>query len=207
MNATTAQPVVMPSSQQHSHRKNQILNLPNALTALRILSVPVIILLMYDDPSRKNDLWAAILFGAACVTDFADGIIARRTGAITRLGRVLDPIADKLIVLTVVILLVSLNRLNVIVGILLLGREIAVNGLRGLASQEGIEIPSSMTGKVKVWFEGFGLAFLLVGPDVRIFGVSLMLLGTYTTYAALGLALWSGTAYFVSYFRAARRSA
>lgn len=146
-------------------------------------------------------MWAGILFGAALFTDYFDGMIARRTKTITRLGRIMDPLADKLLVLSAVLMLISLHRVNVLIAILLLGREIAVTGLRTLASSEGIMIPSIMTGKVKTWFEGFAIGFLLAGPDCHLLGLNWMWMGTVLIYGALGLALWSGAIYFRDYYR------
>ncbi len=185
------------------HSPNSPLNLPNALTLVRILFIPVIIVLLHGEQTENGGVWAGALFGLAFCTDFIDGMIARRTGAITQLGRILDPIADKLMVLTALLMLMHLGRIPVVVAILLLGREIAVSGLRSLAASEGISIPSSRSAKMKTVFEGFALGFLMAG-NARFLGVPWMLSGTILLYLSLVLALWSGGVYFYEYYRAVR---
>lgn len=177
------------------------INIPNTLTFLRILAIPGVIALTYGHREKWHDLWAAILFGTAFWTDFFDGMIARKTQTITRLGRVMDPLADKLIVLAATIMLVYLHRVDAIIAILLLSREVAVSGLRSLAGAEGIMIPSILTGKIKVFAEGFAIAFLLLGPNYSFADIEIMKVGNYLLYVALGLAIWSAAVYFRDYFR------
>jgi len=177
------------------------LNIPNALSSLRIVVIPILIYLLYGERDHRHDFWAAILFGFAFVTDVIDGIIARNTQSITRLGRILDPIADKLLVLAALLILIYLQRVNVIVAILLLGREITISGLRSLAASENISIPSITSAKLKTVLEGFGLGFLILGPGYEVLGFSWQLIGNYLIYAALLLAYWSGFIYFRRYFR------
>ncbi len=185
---------------KNSSLKSQ-LNIPNALTSIRILVVPGVIWLLHGSPTYWNGFWAAILFGFAFWTDYFDGMIARRTHTVTRLGKILDPMADKLMVLTAVLMLVGLHRVGVILAIILLGREIAVSALRSLAGNEGIMIPSRWSGKVKTFLEGFSLAFLMVGPDNHMLGIHWMPLGEWLLCAAVFCAIWSGGRYFVDYYK------
>lgn len=150
----------------------------------------------------EERVWAAILFGAAFWTDFFDGMLARRMQKITRLGKIMDPMADKLMVNTALILLVYLDYVDVLVVVLLIGREIAVNALRSLAGAEGIHVAPSLTGRIKVFFEGFGIAFLFPGPGFYWLGIPWRELGLVGIYAGLGLALWSAVFYFRDYYRA-----
>ncbi len=184
--------------------KSQFLNLPNALTIVRILVIPVVIALLYPKHGPRSDMWAAVLFGLAFCTDFIDGHIARRTQTITRLGQILDPLADKLIVLSAVLLLIHLGRMDAIIGILLLGRELAVSGLRSFASSEEILLPSSRSAKIKTVAEGFALGFLMAGPENHQWGIPWMKMGEVLIFVALALALWSGAFYFVQYYRAVK---
>ena len=156
---------------------------------------------MYGTRTPADHVWAAAIFGLAFWTDFFDGFVARRTQAITRLGKVMDPMADKLMVTTALILLVYLGFVDVLVVILLIGREVAVNALRSLAGTEGMVISSSFSARAKVFAEGFGIAFLLLGPENNWFGVPWMILGSILLYVALALALWSGARYFRDYYR------
>jgi CDP-diacylglycerol---glycerol-3-phosphate 3-phosphatidyltransferase len=156
---------------------------------------------LYGETSPKDHIWAAFLFGFAFWTDFFDGLLARRLKKITRLGKIMDPMADKLMVNTALVMLVYLGLVDVLVVILLIGREVAVNALRSLAGTEGIVIAPSLSGRSKVFAEGFGIAFVLLGPEITWFGIPWMELGRALLYFSLGLALWSAVIYFRDYYR------
>ncbi|MFH1262603.1 MAG: CDP-diacylglycerol--glycerol-3-phosphate 3-phosphatidyltransferase [Pseudomonadota bacterium] len=190
-----------PLDRESSPNSRSIWNIPNALTALRILSIPFLIYLLYETPTTGDRFLAAVLFGVAFWTDFFDGMLARRMKKITRLGKVMDPMADKLMVITALILLTHLNAVNVLVVILLVGREVVVNALRALASAEGIAIAPSFSGRAKVFAEGFGVAILLAGPEYHWLGLPWTALGKILIYLAVGLALWSAVVYFRNYSR------
>ncbi len=113
----------------------------------------------------------------------------------------MDPMADKLMVNTALLMLVYLGLVNVILAILLIGREVVVNALRTLASQEGIMITPSLSARIKVFAEGFGIGFLLLGPENRLFNIPWMQVGNICLYGAVVLALWSAIAYFRDYYR------
>ncbi|MBI4715823.1 MAG: CDP-diacylglycerol--glycerol-3-phosphate 3-phosphatidyltransferase, partial [Nitrospirae bacterium] len=112
-------------------------NLPNLITFSRILLIPVFILVFYD-PTPGRAEWAAAIFFAASLTDWVDGYIARRWGQVSLTGKLLDPIADKLLVLSALILLVDFGRVASWIAIVILGRELAVTGLRAIASSIGV---------------------------------------------------------------------
>jgi CDP-diacylglycerol---glycerol-3-phosphate 3-phosphatidyltransferase len=124
------------------------LTLPNVLTVLRILLVPVLVVaLLGNTPS--GDVLAAIVFAAASLTDFVDGYLARARDSVTTFGKLMDPLADKLLVIAALISLVSLNRLPAWVAMVIIARELAVTVLRLGASGAGVVIAASMFGKVK----------------------------------------------------------
>ena len=141
--------------------KQEFFNLPNMLTMFRILVIPVVLVFIYYE-SRVNSFIAACLFAAASITDFFDGWLARRRGLTTVLGKFLDPLADKLIVTSVLVMLVPLGRIPAWVVVLLLARELAITGLRGIAVTEGMVIAASQGGKWKTAFQLTGILGLLI---------------------------------------------
>jgi CDP-diacylglycerol---glycerol-3-phosphate 3-phosphatidyltransferase len=124
------------------------LNLPNFLTVLRILLVPVIVVgLLAETPN--GDALAAVVFALAAFTDTLDGYIARSRGSITTFGKLMDPIADKLLIIAPLVLLVSLNRIAAWVAMVIIAREFAVTGLRMVAAEQGVVIAAAPLGKLK----------------------------------------------------------
>ncbi len=141
--------------------KDEFFNLPNMLTMARIAVIPLVLFFIYYE-SRMNSFIAACLFSAASVTDFFDGWLARRMGLITVLGKFLDPLADKLLVMSTLVMLVPLGRIPAWVVVLLLARELSITGLRSIASSEGMVIAASQGGKWKTAFQLTGILGLLV---------------------------------------------
>lgn len=140
------------------------INLPNVLTLIRILLIPVFVMLMID-PAPDRSLSAALVFVVAAMTDLLDGYLARKTGQITKLGRLLDPIADKLLVLSALILFVQLDRVTALVAILIIAREVAVTGIRAIAATEGMIISAETTGKYKMALQVIAIVLLILeGP-------------------------------------------
>ncbi|QCE34034.1 CDP-diacylglycerol--glycerol-3-phosphate 3-phosphatidyltransferase [Acetobacteraceae bacterium] len=142
--------------------------LPNFLTLLRVASIPVIVLLL----ALKSPLWSVIccgIFILSCVTDYVDGALARRQKVQSELGRIMDPIADKLLVGCLLLALAGLGHLEdyatLYAGILILFREIMVGGLRDYASAVGSKIPTIRIAKWKTAVQMTGLGFLIVGMD------------------------------------------
>jgi CDP-diacylglycerol--glycerol-3-phosphate 3-phosphatidyltransferase len=124
------------------------LNLPNVLTVLRIMLVPVLVVaLLGNTPS--GDVLAAVVFALASLTDFVDGYLARARGSITTFGKLMDPLADKLLIVGALLALVSLQRLEGWVAMVIIARELAVTVLRMSATQQGVVMEASMFGKVK----------------------------------------------------------
>ncbi|MEA2341022.1 MAG: CDP-diacylglycerol---glycerol-3-phosphate 3-phosphatidyltransferase [Solirubrobacteraceae bacterium] len=124
------------------------LNLPNLLTVLRILLVPVLVAALLGE-TPNGDLYAAVVFVVASVTDAVDGYLARRSNAITTFGKLMDPIADKLLILAALISLVSLNRLAGWVATVIIAREFAVTATRMAATSQGVVIAANWWGKAK----------------------------------------------------------
>jgi len=141
--------------------KKEFFNLPNTLTMCRILIIPVVLVFITFE-SRINCFIAAGLFALASITDYLDGWLARRRGLITVLGKFLDPLADKLIVASTLVMLIPLGRIPAWVVVLLLARELAITGLRGIASSEGLVIAASQGGKWKTAFQLVGILALII---------------------------------------------
>lgn len=136
-------------------------NLPNMLTVLRILVIPLFVWFTYDaDPWYSA--WAALIFAAASITDVVDGYLARKWNQITVVGKLLDPLADKLIVTAALVMMVRLGRIGAWVVIILLAREFIVTGLRSIAASEGIIISAGQEGKLKTSFQLVGIICLCI---------------------------------------------
>jgi CDP-diacylglycerol--glycerol-3-phosphate 3-phosphatidyltransferase len=140
------------------------LNVPNVLTVLRILLVPVLVVALTVE-TPNGDTIAAVVFAIAAITDGLDGYIARSRRAITTFGKVMDPIADKMLITAALIALVSLNRLAAWVAMVIIAREFAVSSLRVAAAQQGAIIPASILGKVKTVIQIAAVMALIAAND------------------------------------------
>ncbi len=176
------------------------LNLPNLITLGRILLIPVFVLL-FITPTEDRSLSAAAIFVIAAASDLVDGYLARRTGQVTKLGKLLDPIADKLLVLSALILLVNVDRLNALVAILIIARELAVTGIRAIAAGEGIVIAAETTGKYKMALQVVAISMLILeGTGLGELG-NLHLVGLATLYLSLVLGYISGAQYVWTFWK------
>ncbi len=138
----------------------ELLILPNMLTLGRVAAIPVVMLFIWKgDPS--DCLIAAWLYSAATITDFFDGWLARRQGLVTVMGQFLDPLADKLIVMAMLCTLVALHRVPAWLVVVILAREMTINGLRAIASSEGLLIAAGQDGKLKTALQMIGVLCLL----------------------------------------------
>jgi len=176
------------------------INLPNFLTAIRILLIPVFVVL-FSDPTPDRSLAAAVVFGGAAVTDLLDGYLARRCAQITRLGRLLDPIADKLLVLSGLILLVQFDRVAAIVAIVIIAREVAVTGIRAVAASQGLVMEAETTGKYKMVAQVVAIVFLVLEDGVLPSAWYPHEIGTGLLYLALALTLYSGGRYIMNFWQ------
>ena len=170
------------------------INLPNLLTLGRILLIPVFVIL-FITPTPDRSVIAAVIFTVAALTDLLDGYIARRTGQVTKLGKLLDPIADKLLVLSALILLVNIDRVSALVAIFVIAREVAVTGIRAIAAGEGLIIVAEMAGKYKMALQVVAIVLLILeGTGLADLG-NMHLAGTVTLYLSLVLGYISGGQY------------
>jgi CDP-diacylglycerol--glycerol-3-phosphate 3-phosphatidyltransferase len=171
-----------------------LLNLPNILTMARVAVIPFILALM-DNYSPVRSYLACLLYIGAALTDFLDGWLARRRKQVSLLGKFLDPLADKLIVTAVLVYATALDRCPPWLVVALLARELAVTGLRAIASSEGLVISASDQGKQKTALQMVGTLFLLIHFRYRILFTPYTLdfhqVGLYTLYLALAMSVVS----------------
>ena len=169
---------------------------PNWLTFGRILSLPLIIGLA-SFPGRAFGVAAAVVFSLAAITDFLDGYIARRTGQVSEFGKLVDPIADKIIVAAAFIMLVSLGRAPAWIVALIISREFAVSGLRAFAGTRSIVIEARFMGKTKTTLQILSIICLLV--NFNLWGFPFREAGWILLIAAFVTTMWSGYEYFADY--------
>lgn len=173
------------------------MNGPLALTYLRILAVPVLVILLLSN-FRGNHIAAFAVFLLATLTDMLDGFWARRKKQITVLGQLLDPTADKLLVVSALICLVGTGAVPAWMAVIIIGREIAVTGFRAMASAKGIHIPASALGKIKMILETGTIGLLILGEGILGGLYVLSRVGLWLTVAA---ALISAAEYYSRYGR------
>jgi CDP-diacylglycerol--glycerol-3-phosphate 3-phosphatidyltransferase len=178
--------------------RNEIWNLPNSLTLFRIFLVPFLVVVLL---TKWSDWIGLAIFLLAALTDFFDGYLARRLNKTTRLGALLDPIADKLLMSAAFISLVELGLARAWMVVIIIGREFAVSGLRSIAAQHGVTIAASPLGKTKMVTQVIAISLLIVAYELGEF--------RFTSELALWLvmlfALVSGVDYFVKFTRAVVR--
>jgi CDP-diacylglycerol---glycerol-3-phosphate 3-phosphatidyltransferase len=175
-------------------------NIPNSITFFRLLLIPVFIW-TFSDPTPERSFWAAVVFAVAAITDFFDGFLARRHGQITNLGKLLDPVADKLLVASGLILLVQVQRVPVWLVIVMIARELIVTWARAVAAREGLVVPADTMGKVKVIAQISGILCLLSIGILPNFDSALFVSGNLLLYLALFFSIWSGWGYLTHIFR------
>ena len=178
--------------------RQQILTLPNGLTIIRILAIPIVLILLFY-PERIFRLITTLFFLLVAVTDTLDGYFARRRGLVTTLGKFLDPLADKLLIVAALIALISARGIPTWMVIVIIGREVSVTGLRGIALSQGIVISASTLGKYKTFFEVTSISFLILGGNY--FSVQLHQVGMGLLWIAMGLAVISGIDYFKKFLK------
>jgi CDP-diacylglycerol--glycerol-3-phosphate 3-phosphatidyltransferase len=174
-------------------------NLPIALTLVRIVLVPLIMVFLISS-DRVNVLIAAVIFVAASLTDWLDGTVARRWNQVTRLGTLLDPVADKLLVAAALISLVRVDMIAAWMAVVIIGREIAVTGLRGVALSMGAVIPASRLGKAKTVSQYAAITILILEKGVPPDFVPFHLISTAAVWVALAITVVSGADYFYRFF-------
>ncbi len=191
---------------KRANRKPSVLaqefwNLPNMLTLARILVIPLFVWLLYDGDPWYSVL-AAALFTVAAITDVVDGFLARRWNLITVTGKLLDPLADKLIVAAALVMMVRLGRVPAAIVITLLSREFIVNGLRQVAASEGLVIAAGQEGKWKTALQLVAIVALCVHYTHPVFllvdwyPINFNLVGKVLLYLSTGFSVWSAGTYF-----------
>lgn len=171
------------------------MNLPNALSLIRIFLVPVIVVLLIPSP-RPYDLAAAAVFLAAVLTDWLDGRIARSTRQVTALGKLLDPVADKILIAASLISLVQVDRVPAWMVALIVCRDLAVTGLRGIAAAQNVIIQAADLGKATMIAEVVAVSFLIVN-----WAPVWVPLGQGVLAVAILLSVTSGALYFQKFWR------
>jgi CDP-diacylglycerol--glycerol-3-phosphate 3-phosphatidyltransferase len=177
--------------------------LPNLLSLSRILIIPLLVYLL-TFPDQRSALLAAGLFIFAALTDYFDGYLARRTQSVSDVGKILDPLADKLMVASALIMLAALDRPNepsvpAWLVVVILARESAVTVIRGIALAEGIVMQAESLGKYKFILQAIAIVALLV--HYRYWGFDFFAAGMYFLSLSAIVALWSGINYHVQFFR------
>jgi CDP-diacylglycerol--glycerol-3-phosphate 3-phosphatidyltransferase len=189
------------SSKAASSLKRDVWNIPNLMTMARIAVIPLILWLI-DQGTPKSGVYAALVYAAAAITDLLDGIIARRMGIVSVLGKFLDPLADKLLVTAALIWMVPMGRIPEWAVILLISREISITGLRSIASSEGVVISAGDSGKSKTALQMIGILCLIIGypyhldllvADLGV--VDLVVVGRALVYISLIFSLSSALEY------------
>lgn len=186
----------------------EFVNLPNLLTYVRVAAIPLVMLLIWRGAPR-DCVVAAWVYSFATITDFFDGWLARRMGLVTVIGKFLDPLADKLMVMGMLVMLVALNRVPGWLVVLILAREMTINGLRSIASTEGMVIAAGQAGKYKTALQMIAVMFLVVHfpYTVWFFGlypmtVDFHVVGMWVLGGSVGFSMVSAVLYFRDFFRA-----
>ncbi|HEY6080587.1 MAG TPA: CDP-diacylglycerol--glycerol-3-phosphate 3-phosphatidyltransferase [Polyangiaceae bacterium] len=186
---------------QRTSLRQDALNLPNLLTFGRILAIPLVIVLL-DRGTPKDCVLAALVYSGAALTDLLDGYLARRMNVVSVLGKFLDPLADKLLVMATLIYMVPMGRMPEWAVTVLLAREISVTALRGIASSEGVVIAAGDDGKSKTALQMIGILALILGypyhfrlPGIDLGMVDLVYVGRALIYASLVFSISSAVSY------------
>ncbi len=170
------------------------MNLPNKLTLLRIILIPIFVVIYYIGFTGWN-YWAAAIFIIAAITDMIDGKIARKTGQVTDFGKFADPIADKLLVMSALLILMEWGKVSAWIAIILLAREFIISGFRLVAAGKGTVIAAGITGKIKTVVQIVALSVLLFDDPIQKWtGIPL---GMILLYISAALSVWSCIEYIV----------
>lgn len=174
----------------------QVLSHPNLLTLFRVCAVPIIIVLLLF-PNRTCSLLAGLFFSAAAITDYFDGYLARSRGLVSNFGKVMDPVADKLLVSSAFIMMAALGWVPAWIVCIIVGREIAITGLRNIIAEKGQDVSASNLGKYKTGFQIAAAIPLLI--HYPFLGLNVQAIGGLFLWAALVFTLWSGAHYFIKF--------
>jgi CDP-diacylglycerol--glycerol-3-phosphate 3-phosphatidyltransferase len=174
-------------------------NHPNGLTLIRIAIIPLIIVLFSFPSSRFMVFVAALAFSIAAFTDYLDGFLARRQGKVTFMGKALDPVADKLLTSSAFIMLSAHGWVPAWMVCVIVGRELAITGLRSVIAGKGLDISASRLGKLKTGFQIAAIIPLMI--HYPLLGLDCQAIGQFLIWVALGFTVWSGIDYFIKFKR------
>ena len=186
----------MESNEDQSEEFN---NLPNQLTLMRIILVPIMVAMMM----MKTHFWdvmAVAVFAVAAITDIFDGYYARSRKIVTVYGKLMDPLADKFLVVAALVMLLHFDRVHPVIVILLICRELGITGLRALASAEGLIIPAGAGGKIKTISQMVAIPFIMYREP--ILGIPIYEIGHGLLYFSLAVSLWSAQDYIFDFVKA-----
>ena len=188
--------------------RRELTNLPNLVTMSRVVMIPVI-LIFIDNFNPLRSFIASMLYLVAAAGDFLDGYLARSRGQVSMLGKFLDPLADKLLVTAVLVYMVALSRVPAWIVVVLIGRDLAISGLRSIAAAQGLVIAASDGGKIKTALQLVAIMMLLVYFRYPVLGTSIMLdyyvVGNWILFISMGVSLFSGVQYLRHFLSAALR--
>ena len=188
--------------------RRELTNLPNLVTMSRVVMIPVI-LIFIDNFNPLRSFVASMLYLAAAAGDFLDDYLARSRGEVSMLGKFLDPLADKLLVTAVLVYMVALSRVPAWIVVVLIGRDLAISGLRSIAAAQGLVIAASDGGKIKTALQLVAIMMLLVYFRYPVLGTSIMLdyyvVGNWILFISMGVSLFSGVQYLRHFLSAALR--
>ncbi|MCU0561269.1 MAG: CDP-diacylglycerol--glycerol-3-phosphate 3-phosphatidyltransferase [Desulfobacterales bacterium] len=169
---------------------------PNGLTLIRVAIIPLIILL-FSFPNRFLAFCSALLFSVAAATDYFDGFLARRHGKVTLLGKIMDPVADKLLNSSALIMLAAHGWAPAWMVCVIIGRELTVTGLRSVIAGKGADVSASPLGKLKTGFQVAAIIPLMI--HFPLFGLDCQAIGMVLLWLALGFTVWSAVDYFIKF--------
>jgi CDP-diacylglycerol--glycerol-3-phosphate 3-phosphatidyltransferase len=172
-------------------------NLSNKLTLFRIGAIPVVALLLLFVPEKWPSFVAAFIFFLAALSDGLDGYLARRGNMVSNVGKLLDPLADKLLVCTALIMLIPLGRVSAWIVAVIIGREMVVTTLRGVSAADGVVIAANWSGKLKAFTQLTATNLLIL--HYPYFSLPIHLIGTILIWIALVLTVWSGLDFILRY--------
>jgi len=188
--------------------RRELTNLPNLVTMGRVVLIPFV-LFFIDNFSPLRSFIASLLYLGAAAGDALDGYLARSRGEVSMLGKFLDPLVDKLIVTAVLVFMVALGRARPWVVVVLIGRDLAITGLRSIASAQGLVISASDSGKIKTALQLVAIMMLLIYFRYPVLGTGIVLdyerAGTYVLYISMVVSLFSGAQYMRHFLSAALR--
>jgi len=174
-------------------------NLSNKLTLFRIGAIPLLALLLGFFPERWPSFIAAFIFLLAAISDGLDGYLARRGNMVSNVGKLLDPLADKLLVCTALIMLIPLGRVSAWIVAVIIGREMVVTTLRGVSAADGVVIAANWSGKLKTFTQLVATNLLIL--HYPYFSLDIQLIGTILIWIAVVLTVWSGVDFIIRYWK------